>query len=118
MLDTKGEHGHLVALARMTQLTLSSPNDRPAPRQSRSALDASTAATIRVLIVDDEDTLRESCASVLSHDGYTVTMSGVAREAQNLLRHNIYDIVLLDWYMSDIQGAELLPVALAANPAS
>src|SRR2546421_8756661 len=102
----------------MTQLTLSSPNDRPTSRQSRSALDAATAATIRVLIVDDEDTLRESCASVLSHDGYTVTMSGVAREAQNLLRHNVYDIVLLDWYMSDIPGAELLPVALAANPAT
>jgi DNA-binding NtrC family response regulator len=69
-----------------------------------------------VLIVDDEDTLRESCASILSDDGYNVATTGVAREAQNLLRHSMFDVLLLDWYMSDVPGAELLPVALAANP--
>jgi DNA-binding NtrC family response regulator len=72
--------------------------------------------SIKVLIIDDEETLRESCASVLSHDGYTVSTAGVAREAQNLLRHNAFDILLLDWYMGDIPGSELLPVALASNP--
>ena len=42
-------------------------------------------SAIRILIVEDEDTLRESCASVLSHDGYCVTTSGVAQEAYDLL---------------------------------
>jgi DNA-binding NtrC family response regulator len=73
-------------------------------------------SAIRVLIVEDEDTLRESCTSVLADDGYAVTASGVAREAQQLLRHNVFDVLLLDWYMSDIPGCELLPVALASNP--
>ncbi len=76
------------------------------------------SSTIRILIVEDEETLRESCASVLTHDGYNVTTVGVAREAQNLLRHNTFDVLLLDWYMSEIPGSELLPVALAANPAT
>src|ERR1044071_8427600 len=102
----------------MTQLTLSSPTDRTVAQAARPGLDTAAAATIRILVVDDEDTLRESCASVLSHDGYNVTMTGVAREAHALLRHNVFDVLLLDWYMSEIPGCELLPLALAANPAT
>ena len=75
-----------------------------------------SSSAIRILIVEDEDTLRESCASVLADDGYTVATTGAPREAQMLLRHNIFDVLLLDWYLSDIPGSELLPVALAANP--
>jgi DNA-binding NtrC family response regulator len=100
----------------MTQLAISTPPDRsPARFDSVSPGNGSTDG-IRVLIVEDEETLRDSCASVLSHDGYAVTTSGVAREAQNLLRHSTFDIVMLDWYMSDIPGCELLPLALNANP--
>jgi DNA-binding NtrC family response regulator len=73
---------------------------------------------IRILIVEDEETLRESCASVLSDDGYDVASIGEAREAQNLLRHRVFDVLLLDWYLSGIPGCELLPLALAANPAT
>ena len=38
-------------------------------------------ASIRVLVVDDERTLRESCASVLQMDGYNVTLIGRGEEA-------------------------------------
>src|SRR5882672_9433213 len=80
----------------------------PAPQAARS--------TVRILIVDDEDTLRESCASVLTHEGYDVTVSGKGRAAQELLKHRPFDIVMIDWYMSDVPGKELLGVALASNP--
>jgi len=102
----------------MTPLTLSSPTDRTSVRPEYPSPTSSSPADIRILIIEDEETLRESCASVLSHDGYNVTTIGVAREAQNLLRHNLFDVVLMDWYMSDIPGAELLPLALAGNPAT
>ncbi len=81
----------------------------PAPQSVR--------AGIRVLIVDDDDTLRESCASVLTHEGYDVTVSGKGRAAQELLAHRPFDITMLDWYMSDVPGRELLGVALSSNPA-
>src|SRR5881394_3926725 len=81
----------------------------PAPQSAR--------AGIRVLIVDDDDTLRESCASVLTHEGYDVTVSGKGRAAQELLAHRPFDITMLDWYMSDVPGKELLGVALSSNPA-
>ena len=73
-------------------------------------------SSIRILIVDDEETLLQSCASVLSDDGYAVTASGVAREAEQLLRRDTFDVLLVDWYMKDVPGCALVPVALAANP--
>ncbi|SRR6266496_399804 len=75
-----------------------------------------SSSAIRVLIVEDEETLRESCHSLLTHEGYDVATTGAAREAQTLLRHHAFDVLLLDWYMSEIPGCELLPVALATNP--
>jgi DNA-binding NtrC family response regulator len=112
-LERRYTTSHYIALGGMTQLTLPVPTDQTALRPDSKP---AGIESIRVLVIDDEETLRESCASVLSHDGYTVSTSGVAREAQTLLRHNTFDVLLLDWYMRDIPGAELLPLALAANP--
>src|SRR5438876_10615766 len=102
----------------MAQLTLSSPMQRTASLAEHPPSANCYGSGIRILIVEDEETLRESCASILSHDGYNVATTGLAGEAQNLLRHSVFDVLLLDWYMSGIPGAELLPVALAANPAT
>jgi DNA-binding NtrC family response regulator len=80
----------------------------PAPPEARAA--------IRLLVVDDDDTLRDSCTSVLSHDGYDVTACAEGRQAQDLLARRPFDVVLLDWYMKEVPGSELLAAALAARP--
>src|SRR5688572_6378240 len=58
-----------------------------------SMMDAETKASVRILVVDDEHTLRESCASVLRLEGYTVTVCGRADEAVNLFQRRGFDIV-------------------------
>ncbi|HTR22300.1 MAG TPA: sigma-54 dependent transcriptional regulator [Gemmatimonadales bacterium] len=73
-------------------------------------------ASVRLLIVDDERTLRESCASVLEHEGYNVSVCGKGDEALELLRRRKFDIVLLDLYMSQVPGMELLQAALETHP--
>ncbi|HEV8511025.1 MAG TPA: sigma-54 dependent transcriptional regulator [Gemmatimonadales bacterium] len=73
-------------------------------------------AAIRFLIVDDDRTLRESCANLLQLDGYQVSVAGRGHEALELLRHRRFDIILLDLYMSDVSGFELLRVALETSP--
>ena len=73
-------------------------------------------ATIRFLIVDDERTLRESCASLLQIDGYQVSVASRGQEALELLRHRRFDIVLIDLYMSDVPGYQLLRTALETSP--
>ncbi|HEY0663362.1 MAG TPA: sigma 54-interacting transcriptional regulator, partial [Thiobacillaceae bacterium] len=75
-----------------------------------------TKSTIKVLIVDDEDTLRESCASVLSVEGYDVATCGQGHEALQLVKRRPYDIVLLDLHMSQVFGMDLLEACLEAYP--
>src|SRR5207244_12131669 len=50
-------------------------------------------ARIRILVVDDEHTLRESCATVLRQEGYDVTVCARGQEAMDLLKRRAFDIV-------------------------
>jgi DNA-binding NtrC family response regulator len=69
-------------------------------------------ASIRVLVVDDERTLRESCASVLQMDGFSVTVIGRGEEAIETVKRRKFDIVLVDLYMAQVSGMEILRTAL------
>ncbi len=71
--------------------------------------------SIRVLVIDDERALRESCATVLGAEGYQVTTAGRAQEAYDTLKRRAFDIVLIDLYMGDVPGIELLRAALATH---
>src|SRR5256714_3923360 len=73
-------------------------------------------ASVQVLIVDDERTLRESCASMLKHEGYNVRVCSRGDEALETLKRTRFDIVLLDLYMAQVQGMELLRTALENYP--
>jgi DNA-binding NtrC family response regulator len=79
-------------------------------------LDAEAKRSVRILVVDDERTLRESCRSFLETEGYSVEMCAKGDEAQQLLRRRPFDIVLLDLYMSDVPGMDLLATVLEKNP--
>ncbi len=93
------------------------PNQRSAVNAAESLeLTEAHKASIRVLIVDDEDTLRESCASVLSVEGYNVATCGQGNEAMTLLKRRPFDIVLLDLHMSQVFGMQLLETCLDAYP--
>ena len=78
-------------------------------------LDPEAKATLRVLVVDDERTLRESCRTFLESEGYGVETCGKGQEALSLLTRRTFDIVLLDLYMSEVSGLELLKVCLETN---
>jgi len=72
-------------------------------------------ARIRILVVDDEHLLRESCAQVLRHESYDVTVSSRGQEALELLKRRAFDILLVDLYMSQVDGLTLLRTALTTN---
>ena len=88
---------------------------QPTPRQL-SELDQDSKQSISILVIDDERTLRESCGSFLSSEGYRVELCGKGHEAMRLLNQGRFDIILIDQYMSDVPGATLLEVCLARNP--
>jgi DNA-binding NtrC family response regulator len=72
--------------------------------------------TIKILIIEDEHTLRESCASVLQHEGYDVTSCGRGETAREMVQRRSFDIVLTDLYMSEVSGMELLRTCLQTRP--
>jgi DNA-binding NtrC family response regulator len=94
--------------------------DRRIPSGSETAsrdplsIPSEVKASIRVLVVDDERTLRESCASVLQMDGYNVTLIGRGEEALETVRRRKFDIILVDLYMSQVSGLEILQSTLEA----
>ena len=73
-------------------------------------------SSIRILVIDDDRTLREGCASLLQVEGYTVTVSGRGDEAIEMIRRNPFDIVLVDLCMTPVSGMEILKAALEARP--
>ena len=73
-------------------------------------------ASIRLLVVDDERTLRESCASVLEYEGYQVSVCSRGDEARETLKRKKFDVVLLDLYMPEVPGMRLLRTCLEAHP--
>ncbi len=69
-----------------------------------------------VLIVEDEISLRESCAAVLRQDGYEVAVVSRGDDAVEMIQRNRYDIVLLDLNIPRISGTEVLRRTLKASP--
>jgi DNA-binding NtrC family response regulator len=71
-----------------------------------------SASSLRVLVVDDDRTLREGTASVLQMDGHAVTSTGRGDEALDLVRRRKFDLVLVDLYLTPTSGMEILRACL------
>ena len=65
------------------------------------------AAAIRVLLVDDEPSLREPLADYLVRQGFGVTQAASADQARRELPDGAFDIVLLDIMMPGEDGLSL-----------
>src|SRR5690349_5584000 len=95
-------------------------HDSGQPSEAREAaallaIGQEAKARVRILVVDDEHTLRESCAAVLRHEGYDVTVCSRGQDALDLLKRRAFDVVLVDLYMSQVDGLALLRAALGTN---
>jgi DNA-binding NtrC family response regulator len=101
--------------ARWARPTSGSP-DAGEPGVAPPELDRETREGIGVLIVDDEDTIRESCASVLQQEGFQVKSVHRGDDAMQLLKRRSFDIVLLDLYMQGVGGMKLLTTCLETSP--
>jgi two-component system response regulator PilR (NtrC family) len=62
----------------------------------------------KILVVDDEDIIRESLAFVLRKEGYTVQEAENGLAAYNMLVEESFDLVITDLEMPQMKGIELL----------
>lgn len=70
---------------------------------------------IAILIVDDEESVRESLNLWFTEDGYRVECAENAKKALSILESDVFDIILTDLKMPGMDGLELLQRIKALN---
>lgn len=74
------------------------------------------AAPARILVVDDEESIRDLCARVLTRAGYAVVTAPSGEEAVVRLERESFDLLISDIRMPGISGLEVLERAKATSP--
>lgn len=62
----------------------------------------------RILVVDDDETIRKVLVTILEEEGYTVDMAENGKEAINKSDEKSYNLALIDIRLPDMGGIELL----------
>ncbi|HKT80741.1 MAG TPA: sigma-54 dependent transcriptional regulator [Vicinamibacterales bacterium] len=70
----------------------------------------------RILVVDDERSMREMLAILLKREGHEVSVAESGRGAIDLLNQKPFDLVVSDARMPDVDGLEVLRHARSINP--
>jgi two-component system NtrC family response regulator len=71
---------------------------------------------LKLLIVEDQKTILEELVEVLEKQGYTVFKALTGKEAIALIQEERPQIIILDLYLDDMSGLNVLKEAKAANP--
>lgn len=70
----------------------------------------------RILIIDDEASLRQTLTRILQRAGFEVTAAANGAEGFSLVSQHLFDLVYLDIRMPDMSGLELLKSIHAKYP--
>jgi len=62
----------------------------------------------RILVVDDDETIRKTMKVILENEGYQVETASTGKEAIKKSNGGAYDLALLDIRLPDMEGVELL----------
>src|SRR5919106_586370 len=77
---------------------------------------AAAVDSARILVVDDERSMREMLAILLKREGHDVAVAENGRGAIELLNQRPFDLVVSDARMPDLDGLEVLRHARSINP--
>ena len=61
-----------------------------------------------ILIIDDDDSLRDALRRTLHKEGYTISEACEGRQGLKELEHSPVDLILLDMFMPDKDGLETI----------
>ncbi len=72
----------------------------------------------RMLIIDDEDIVLESCRKVFTSEGFDVVTTGSPAEGLKLISDSKFDVVLCDWKMPGFDGMDVVEEIDRRSPES
>ena len=70
----------------------------------------------RILVVDDEESIRDLLRLVLTREGYSVVTANGGEEAIEYLEAQRFDLVITDLVMPRVNGVEVLRAARRIDP--
>lgn len=70
----------------------------------------------RILIVDDDETIRKSLATVLKEKGYLIETAESGREAISKSEKDAYNLAFIDIRLPDMDGVQLLTAMKETTP--
>ncbi len=71
-------------------------------------MEKSAKKSRKILIIDDEEAIRDGCQQVLTRKGYHVDCAGDAVNGLQMGLRNSYDVILLDVRMPNVSGMDIL----------
>lgn len=85
------------------------PTSREELKEVFARLEAKLTQKVkRVLLVEDDDLQRDSITRLIGDDDIEITAVGLAQQALDLLRSNVYDCMIIDLKLPDMLGNDLL----------
>jgi DNA-binding NtrC family response regulator len=70
----------------------------------------------KILVIDDDETVRESLATVLEEQGFAVDTAGNGKEAIEKAKASVYNLALIDIRLPDMEGTRLLTEMRETTP--
>ncbi len=70
----------------------------------------------KILIVDDDETIRSTMKAILEDEGYSVDSAANGKEAIKKTQEQSYNLALLDIRLPDMEGVELLKLMKEPMP--
>jgi len=70
----------------------------------------------KILLVDDDETIRSTMKAILEDEGYSVDSASNGKEAIQKTQEQSYNLALLDIRLPDMEGVELLKLMKEPMP--
>ena len=71
-------------------------------------MEKSAKTSRKILIIDDEESIRDGCHQILTRKGYHVESTGEPVNGLEMGLRNSYDLILLDVRMPRVSGMDIL----------
>ena len=75
-------------------------------------------AAARMLVIDDEVLVLESCRRVFSAQGFDVSVTSDPHEGLQLAQRSRFDVILCDWQMPEFDGMDVVEELDRISPES